>query len=172
MSEEAHRYPVGKFKPQPEYSLEEIKRNIQLIKNFPDELEGALKNCTTIQLDTPYREGGWTIRQVVHHLADSHMHAYIRVKWALTEDAPVIKAYDEKRWAETPETKGDPSLSIALLKTLHAKWVALLSSLSPADFKKVFVHPESGKEVPMDRQVAIYAWHGQHHLGHVKLVVK
>ena len=172
MSDETLRYPVGKFKPQAEYSIEDIKRNIHIIQNFPDQLDGALKNCTRIQLDTPYREGGWTIRQVVHHLADSHMNAYIRIKWALTEETPTIKAYDEKRWAGTPENKSDPLLSITLLKALHAKWVELLNNLSASDFKKKFIHPDSGKEVPMDRQIAIYAWHGQHHLGHVKLVVK
>lgn len=171
-SDDALRYPVGKFTVQPEYSAEEIQKNIQLISEFPSLLEVALKNCTSKQLDTPYREGGWTIRQVIHHLADSHMNAYIRIKWALTENNPRIKAYDEKLWAETSETKADPSLSLQLLKALHTKWVVMLNGLTPIDLKKTFVHPDSGKEIPMDRQIALYAWHGQHHLGHVKLVVK
>ncbi len=166
------RYPVGKFTMQPEYSTEDIQKNIQHIADLPSLLEAALKNSTPKQLETPYRDGGWTILQVVHHLADSHMHAYIRVKWALTEDKPLIKAYDEKLWAETPETKADPFLSINLLKALHAKWVALLNGIPQEDLKKTFTHPASGKEIPMDRQIALYAWHGQHHLGHVKLVVK
>ncbi len=166
------RYPVGKFLPQPGYSAEEIKKNIQHISELPHLLETALKNSTPAQLDTPYREGGWTIRQVVHHLADSHMNAYIRIKWAITENNPLIKAYDEKLWAETPKTKADISLSLDLLKSLHAKWVVLLKGLEPGDFKKTFIHPASGKEVPMDRQIALYAWHGLHHIGHVKLVIK
>jgi hypothetical protein len=171
-NDDALRYPVGKFSMQPEYSFEEVQKNIQLIRELPGLLEAALKNCTHEQLDTPYRDGGWTIRQVIHHLADSHLNAFIRIKWALTESNPVIKAYDEKLWAETPETKADPSLSINLLNALHAKWVALLNGFAPEDFKKTFIHPASGKEVPMDRQIALYAWHGLHHLGHIKLVVK
>ncbi len=166
------RYPVGKFSMQPEYSVEEIQKNIQRINDLPALLENALKNCTSAQLDTPYREGGWTIRQVVHHLADSHMHAFVRFKWTLTEDKPIIKAYDEKLWARTPETNADPLLSLAFLKGLHAKWVELLKGLTSDDLKKVFTHPETGKEIPLDRMTALYAWHGEHHVGHVKLVVK
>jgi hypothetical protein len=172
MSNDELRYPVGKFSPKPDYTYEEIQKNIQLIKDLPSQLESALKNCTPSHLDTPYREEGWTIRQVVHHLADSHMNAYIRFKWSLTEDKPVIKAYDEKLWAVTPETKADPALSLNLLKGLHVKWGELLNGMSPEDFKRVFTHPETGKEIPLDRMTALYAWHGQHHIGHIKLVVK
>ena len=166
------RYPIGKFTLQLGYTAEEIQQNIQLISDFPSALETALKDSTPEQLDTPYREGGWTIRQVVHHLADSHMNAYIRIKWALTENNPQIKAYDENLWSNTPETKLDISISMELLKALHAKWVALLNGLTSAELRKTFIHPASGKEIPIDRQIAIYAWHGQHHLGHVNLVLK
>lgn len=171
-NEDLLRYPVGKFSPQPEYSSEAIQKNIQRISDLPMLLENVLSNSTPAQLDTPYREGGWTIRQVVHHLADSHMNAYIRFKWTLTEDKPLIKAYDEKLWALTPETIADPSLSLHLLTGLHAKWIALLKGISSDDFKKAFIHPATGKEVPLDRMTALYAWHGEHHVGHVKLVVK
>ncbi|TXH25902.1 MAG: metal-dependent hydrolase, partial [Cyclobacteriaceae bacterium] len=115
--------------------------------------------------------GGWTARQVLHHLADSHMHAYIRFKWTLTENSPTIKAYNEKLWAETYEVAQDPALSINLLKALHAKWITLLRSLKPVDFEKYFVHPETGKQVRLDRLAATYAWHGEHHLGHLRIIL-
>ena len=171
-SNDAERYPIGKFAPERDYSSENIQQNIQRIRILPSLLEDALIGSTPDQLDTPYREGGWTVRQVVHHLADSHMHAYIRFKWTLTEDTPVIKAYDEKLWALTPETTADPDFSVHLLHGLHSKWVALLERLSLDDFKKSFTHPETGKEIPLDRMTALYAWHGEHHIGHINLVVK
>ena len=107
---------------------------------------------------------------MIHHIADSHLNAYIRFKWTLTESTPTIKTYDEKFWAETPETKLDPSVSITLIKAHHVKWVSLLRVLSPADLKKEFFHPDSKKNVPLDRLIALYAWHGEHHLGHLKIV--
>ena len=125
---------------------------------------------TIKQLDTPYRQGGWTARQVVHHMADSHTNAYIRFKWAITESTPTIKAYDEKAWAETPETKLDPVISIEVLKALHAKWSAMLRRLSPSDFQKEFLHPDTKKHMRLDRLTAMYAWHGEHHFGHLKIV--
>lgn len=161
------KFPIGKFVPQENYTADELSVFIQRIAAMPANLAVALTNLTPQQVDTPYREGGWTVRQVVHHLADSHMNAYIRFKWALTEENPTIKAYDEKLWAETPEVSADPQLSLALVTALHAKWVALLKVLSPTDFQKTFVHPQTGKQLTLARMAALYAWHGEHHTAHI-----
>ena len=164
------RYPIGKFEPKQSYSNEEVQEYIRRIEALPGKTEKAVRQLTAKQLDTPYREGGWTVRQVLHHLCDSHLNAYIRTKWTLTEDLPVIKAYDEKAWAETPETVLDPMLSVDLLKALHQKWAALLSHVNANDFMRSFFHPESKIHVSLARQMATYAWHGEHHLGHIHIV--
>lgn len=169
-NDELLRYPAGRFIPKDAYSAEDMQYFISQLEKLPLDVEKIVNTFTTRQLDTPYRAGGWTARQVVHHLADSHMNAFIRTKWALTEDTPTIKAYNEKAWAETPETKLDPALSIALLKALHAKWTALLQNLGPNDFKLEFLHPVTKKITPMDRNIAIYAWHGEHHCAHLRIV--
>lgn len=166
------RYPIGKFNPQDSYTREEIKKLIDRIEAIPFKIEEAVKDFTPAQLDTTYRTGGWTARQVLHHLPDSHLNAYIRLKWTLTEDTPTIKAYNEKAWAETPEIKLDPVVSVNLLKALHAKWVALLRQVPFEDMQKSFLHPETGKHVSLARQVATYAWHGEHHLGHLLIVAR
>jgi len=171
MPEDRLQYPIGKFTPKEAYTSEEISDLIRSIETVPNKIEDVFKKLTTKQLDTPYRLGGWTARQVLHHIPDSHMNAYIRIKWSLTEDTPLIKAYNEKTWAETYETKLDPALSVALLKSLHAKWVTLLRSLTQEDLQKSFIHPETGKNVRLDRLIALYAWHGEHHLGHLKIVL-
>ncbi|HYG04458.1 MAG TPA: putative metal-dependent hydrolase [Chryseosolibacter sp.] len=170
MSDDALKYPVGKFSPRENYSMADINQHINAIATLPEQIESLTKTFSAQQFNTPYREGGWTGLQVVHHLADSHMNAYIRFKWTLTEDTPTIKAYNEKLWAETPEVKLDPKLSIALLHALHQKWSALLKSLSEKDFQKQFLHPETKKHMPLDRLTAMYAWHGEHHLGHLKII--
>ena len=164
------RYPIGKFTARDSYSTEELQICIERIEGLPREIEKIINSMTVKQLDTPYREGGWTARQVVHHMADSHMNAYIRLKWTITESTPTIKAYDEKAWAQTPETKLDPVISIELLKALHAKWSALLRRLAPAEFQKEFLHPDTQKYMRLDRITAMYAWHGEHHFGHLKIV--
>jgi hypothetical protein len=170
MNEEVLKYPTGKFAVQDSYSRSELDECIQRIETLPTRIEDVIRGFTAKQFDTVYREGGWTARQVVHHLADSHMNAYIRFKWTLTEDTPVIKAYNEKLWAETPEVKSDPHLSLNVLKALHPKWSILLKALTPADLKKEYVHPETKKSNRLDRIIAMYAWHGDHHLGHLKIV--
>jgi hypothetical protein len=165
------RYPIGKFVPQESYTSQEIASLVDRIEALPSKIEAAHQRLTSAQLDTPYRVEGWTARQVLHHLSDSHLNAYVRLKWTLTEETPVIKAYNEKAWAETPETKLDPAFSVALLKSLHTKWVALLRSLKPADLQKSFQHPETQKQVRIDRMIALYAWHGEHHLAHLQLIL-
>ncbi len=172
MNEEALRYPIGRFSPKPSYSREDIIEGIKIIESLPEKVQMQVSRLSANQLDTPYRSGGWTARQVVHHLADSHTNAYVRFKWSLTEETPLIKAYDEKRWAETNETKLDPAISLNLLKALHAKWVALLLSLDDKDFRREFVHPETQRNIPLERMVALYAWHGEHHLAHLRIVAE
>jgi hypothetical protein len=164
------RYPIGKFSSQESYTAEEVAACIKRIEAIPARIETLAKTLSHQQLDTPYREGGWTARQVLHHLSDSHLNAYIRTKWTLTEDTPTIKAYDEKAWAETFEIPSNPGLSIALLTALHTKWVVLLKKTTTEDWQRRFFHPDSKKHVRIDQLIATYAWHGEHHLGHLKIV--
>jgi hypothetical protein len=166
------RYPVGKFSAQESYTKNELSDLINRIEALPGNVEKILRTFTETQLNTAYREGGWTARQVVHHLSDSHMNAYIRFKWSLTENTPTIKAYNEKAWAETAETALDPVISTNLLKALHIKWVTLLKLLTPEDLNRDFLHPETKKHVRLDRLVALYAWHGDHHVGHLQIIAK
>lgn len=161
------RYPIGKFHAAEAYTLAQCEDFLQRIQTLPARLESAVRGMTPQQLDTPYREGGWTVRQVIHHVADSHTNAYIRVKWALTEESPIIKAYDEKGWATTPETSGDPELSLAFLRSLHAKWIVLLKGLTANDLERQFIHPATQRAVRLDQLMAMYAWHGDHHLAHI-----
>jgi hypothetical protein len=171
-NDEQLRYPVGKFIPQESYTPQEVQQNISRIEALPAKVEALVKDLSAAKLETTYREGGWNARQVIHHLADSHMNAYIRFKWTLTENTPLIKAYDEKLWAETPETKLDPAISLNFLKALHIKLVALLKVIKPEDLKKEFLHPETKKLVKIERLIATYAWHGEHHLGHLQIIQK
>jgi uncharacterized protein Usg len=171
-NDEQLRYPIGKFAPKESYTNQEIQEFISRIESLPGRVESLVKNFSAAKLDTQYRDGGWTARQVLHHLPDSHMNAYVRFKWTLTENTPIIKAYDEKLWAETPETKLDPVISIHFLKALHAKWVALLKLLRSEDLQKEFLHPETKKLVRLDRLIATYAWHGDHHFGHLEIISK
>jgi hypothetical protein len=161
------RYPIGKFQSKETYTEQDIAEYISRIERLPQKLTLAIAHLNDQQLDTPYRDGGWTVRQVIHHVSDSHMHAYIRVKWALTENAPVIKAYAEKLWAETPETKLSIDISLELIKALHAKWIALMKRIPFQDLKRRFIHPETKKEISLQQLLGTYAWHGEHHLAHI-----
>jgi hypothetical protein len=134
----------------------------------PAALRAAVAGLSEAQLDTPYRPGGWTVRQVVHHVPDSHLNAYVRIRLALTEDTPTIKPYEEARWAELPDARTLPiDTSLALLEGLHARWVALLGVLGAADGARQFHHPEHGRLITVDELIAMYAWHGEHHVAHV-----
>jgi hypothetical protein len=164
------QYPIGKFTPKVKYDASHIASYIDRIETAPKKIETVFSKLNAQDLETPYRPGGWTVKQVLHHIPDSHLNAYIRIKWAITEDTPLIKAYDEKLWAETPETKLDPTVSIVFLKALHQKWVVLLRNLAPTDFQKSFIHPETGNSIGLDRMIHLYAWHGEHHLGQILLV--
>jgi uncharacterized damage-inducible protein DinB len=162
------RYPVGKFESRTELTQDERRGMIDTIAAAPVRLREAVRGLTEEQLDTPYRDGGWTVRQVIHHVPDSHLNAYIRTKLALTEDVPNIKPYDEAVWAELEDSRSTPpEVSLTLLESLQARWVVLLRSLSEADFKRTFRHPEHGGIQTIDWLVALYSWHGRHHVGHI-----
>lgn len=161
------RYPIGPFKREGTQGSEEIQRAIDDIAEAPAKLRAAVEGLTPDQLDTPYRPGGWTVRQVVHHVPDSHLNSYCRFKLALTEEEPAIKAYHEDRWAELEEARTAPvEVSLALLESLHRRWVLMLKSLTPADFQRTFRHPEIGV-VSLAQNVCLYAWHGRHHVAHI-----
>ena len=161
------RYPIGRFVPDPNSTPESRNRHIDQIAGLPQRLRRAVDGLNQDQFSTPYREGGWTVRQVAHHLPDSHLNAYIRFKWALTEDAPTIKAYEESLWAELQDSQLTPvEVSLALLESLHARWTVLLKSLKAEDFKRTFTHPESGPH-DLDWLLGLYSWHGNHHVAHI-----
>src|ERR1044072_740570 len=161
------RYPVGKFNFQEDLSEAQIKQAIDDIAEAPAKLRAAVGGLTDAQLDTPYREGGWTARQVVHHVVDRHLNSCIRFRLALTEDEPPIKPYDEGEWAELVDAKTAPvDLSLAILDPLHQRWVTLLRSVVPEAFKRQFRHPELGT-VTLEKNLGLYAWHGKHHTAHI-----
>lgn len=162
------RYPVGRREKPSEVTPAHRAAWIEAIAATPDALRAAVADLAPTQLDTPYRAGGWTVRQVVHHLPDSHMNAYIRFRWTLTEDKPIIKTYREALWAELPDGKsGDIEISLNLLDALHRRWVVLLRTLTEEDCRRTCMHPEDGP-MSLDDLMAIYAWHGQHHIAHIQ----
>lgn len=170
IQEDLRRYPIGKFDKNQEITAAEVEGFVNDIANLPAQMRQVVQGLTNDQLDTPYRPGGWTARQVVHHVADSHMNSYIRFKLALTEEAPTIKPYLEDRWAELADSKTEPvEVSLVLLEALHQRWVALLKSLTSTDWQRTFNHPESGR-TPLAKAAGLYAWHGKHHLAHIKMV--
>ena len=159
------RYPIGRFAPSPD-SPSTRATHIQAIRDLPQQLRDAVAGLTDPQLDTPYRDGGWTVRQVVHHLGDSHANSFVRFKLALTEEWPTIKAYDEAAWARLPDSSIPIAGSLTFLDALHARWVALLEAMSEDDFARGFVHPENGRQT-LAKALAIYSWHGHHHTAHI-----
>jgi uncharacterized damage-inducible protein DinB len=161
------RFPIGEFRRKANYSLEERRANIALFKQAPEALANALAGLSDAQLDTTYREGGWTVRQVAHHVPDSHLNAYTRVKLALTEDKPVIKPYDEVAWAKLADTQHAPlEVSLALLEAVHTRLVILFESLKDADWQREYLHPVNGP-TSIETALASYVWHGQHHTAHI-----
>jgi|SRR5215831_18735023 len=160
-------YPIGKFHYDDAPSDEQKRVFLEQIAETPANLRAAIKGLSDTQLDTPYRTGGWTVRQVVHHVPDSHMNSYVRFKLALTENEPTIKPYAEDRWAELADTKATPiEVSLTLLDSLHDRWVRLLRSLNADDWKRTFRHPELGP-MTLEKTLALYAWHGRHHVAHI-----
>ena len=163
------RYPIGHFKCPTEISKNDITGWIDVLDKLPENLTNLVQDFSNEQLETPYRDGGWTVRQVIHHLADSHHHSYTRFKWALTENSPLIKAYEEKNWSELLDAKNAPiNLSLMYLKALHAKLVYMLNSISNEDFKKTYIHPDGNVNVSVAENLGKYAWHSNHHFAHIK----
>jgi hypothetical protein len=161
------RYPIGKFTFNGPPDEKERRKLIDDIEQTPAALRAAIQGLSPQRIETPYREGGWTVRQVVHHVPDSHMNAYIRFRLALTEDAPTIKPYMEDRWAKLPDVQLTPlEVSLSLLDSMHNRWVSLLRSIEPQDWKRTFNHPELGT-VSLEKSLGLYAWHGRHHVAHV-----
>jgi DinB superfamily len=161
------RYPIGPFQTPASVTASERAALVDQIAALPGDLRAVVGGFDDAQLDTPYRDGGWTVRQVVHHVPDSHVNAYTRFKLALTEEVPTIKTYEEAQWAELPEARSAPiGVSLALLEALHQRWVLLLRVLAPGQFGRSFRHPDLGL-MTLDQQIAMYAWHGRHHLAHI-----
>ena len=166
MSEDL-KYPIGKYEAQP-FSDKQLQQWLIDIQNLPQHLENAIINLDAAQLDTVYREGGWMVKQVVHHVADSHMNAYMRFKLGLTESNPTIKPYDEVLWAALKDSLELPvNISLTLLHALHSRWYYLLKNLSQADLQKTVFHPEQKKEITLWHLLGMYAWHGRHHVAHI-----
>jgi uncharacterized damage-inducible protein DinB len=160
------RYPIGRFNPPASIDSASRAASIGVLRLLPARLADAVNGLDETRLDTPYREGGWTVRQLVHHVADSHANSYIRFKLALTENSPTIKPYDEAAWALLPDSRMPVDVSLALTTALHARWVALLDSMSESDFEKSFVHPERGHQ-DLATALALYDWHSRHHTAHI-----
>ncbi|WP_405381211.1 YfiT family bacillithiol transferase [Maribacter sp. LLG6340-A2] len=163
------KYPIGHFECPDEISKADINRWITVLDTLPKRLNDLVGGLNEKQLDTPYRNGGWTVRQVIHHLADSHHHSYTRFKWALTENRPLIKVYEEKDWSNLIDAKSAPiSLSLNYLTAIHAKLVYLLKHISASDYQKSYIHPDGNMNVSVAENLGKYAWHSNHHYAHIK----
>jgi hypothetical protein len=166
MSQNDPRFPVGKFAPVADPGADVLRASAAELSALPANLRAAVAGLTDAQLDTPYRDGGWTVRQLVHHVADSHMNGLIRVKLALTEDSPTIKPYAQQHWANLPDAKLPIELSLKILDGVHERLDAIVSAMTPDDYAKTFVHPENGL-TRLDNWVQLYAWHSRHHVAHI-----
>lgn len=166
------RYPIGKFSVPTAYTVNAIELWRNDIKELPTLLRAAVAGLTEDQLATSYRPGGWTLRQVVHHIADSHLNSIIRFKWALTENNPTIKAYDETAWAQLPDYRLPLEPSLLILDGIHARLIALFDNFTNEQWDKTFIHPESGATISLKRNLSLYAWHGKHHLAHITQTTK
>ncbi len=165
------KYPIGKFEKPERISVSALKDAIKEIKAFPEYLKTSVKGLSDQQLDTPYRPGGWTVRQLVHHCADSHMNAYIRFKLALTEENPTIKPYEEAEWAKLPDSSLSIISSLQILDSLHLRWSYLLENMKESDFQRTYFHPDKGRSQSLDEITMLYTWHGNHHLAHVQHLI-
>ncbi len=166
------KYPIGKFEYGKSYTVADNQKHISIIEQFPATLKDLVPQLSSAQLEKCYRPDGWTARQVIHHIADSHMNAYIRVKLTLTEDTPPIKPYDESLWANLEDGKNAPvEISVQLIDALHKRWVYLLKKLSIDELQKKYFHPEYKREFKLEELLALYAWHGKHHYEHLKIIL-
>lgn len=169
---ESLQYPIGKFVRLEQYDQAHLASSIQEIDQLPDELERVSQSLSPAQWQTPYRDGGWTLSQVVHHVADSHSQAFLRFKWTLTEHHPVIKPYHQDAWAALPDNEANPLDSLLIIKGVHRRWVVLMKRMKDEDWLKGYFHPEQGRLVTLSEAVSLYAWHSKHHLSHLKLVIE
>jgi hypothetical protein len=171
MTHDELRFPAGPFRRPKAVTTEQRRVWIEEIAALPQQLRDAVRGATEAVWNTPYRPGGWTVRQVVHHLPDSHLNAYVRFKLALTETRPTVRPYDEAAWAALPDTlQTAPEVSLQLLESLHARWTTLMRSMDEADFARTLYHPQQQRTLALDEMLALYAWHSRHHLAHVTRV--
>jgi hypothetical protein len=166
------RHPIGQFRVEGDSSVSQTKQWIEEIDQLPKQVSELVNKLSELELQRTYRERGWNIRQLVHHLADSHLNSFVRFKLALTEEKPVIKPYDEASWAQLPDYEMPVQSALDLLASIHRKWVVLLRTLTPAQLQRTFIHPETREEVSLKENIGIYAWHGKHHLAHIHLALK
>lgn len=168
---ERRRFPAGRYVEPDDFDRAAVAQSIEVIAGLPERVWALAARISGRELENRYRPGGWSARQVIHHMADSHVNAYIRFKWALTEDRPLIKAYNEERWAALEDSRGSVEPALGLLAGLHARWTALLRVMDEAQFRRSFLHPETGKEWRLFESLALYDWHGRHHLAHVEMAL-
>lgn len=166
------KYPIGKYSPPESINPQILNNWILQIAQLPKDLRTLTVNLSEDDLDKTYRPGGWNVRQLVHHIGDSHLHIYVRFKWTLTEDKPTIKAYFEDRWADLDDSTAPIDMSVDFIEALHRKWVFLMESLTDQQWERKFVHPESEKQITLSWNLGLYAWHGQHHLAHIKTALQ
>ena len=173
MDPEQLKYPIGKFERKETITSEERAILVANLKSFPQRLTTVVMELSEAQLDVPYRPGGWTVRQLIHHLADSHVNSYIRYRWTLTEDTPVIKAYDHATWADLPDATSAPiKFSLNMLKATHARWTLLLERMSDADYARELSHPEWSSNLSLNDMTQLYSWHCDHHLAHITSLIE
>ena len=173
MDLEKFRYPIGRFDANQDLNEANFAIWMEVIADFPNQIEKVVSDLSVEQLSTPYRPGGWTVAQLVHHVADSHLNSYIRFKWTMTEDSPAIKAYDQREWAKLADaTSTDLSSSILILRGIHARWATLLHSLSIEDFQRELSHPDWDRNLTLGLMLSLYAWHCNHHLAHITELIK
>ena len=167
------RYPIGKYNPPAQITTDHIAEWIEEIKAFPLLLRSAVEGLNAAQLDTPYRPEGWTVRQLILHISDSHLNSIVRFKWGLTENEPMIKAYNQTDWANTADVTSTPvEVTLNFLEALHVKWVFLLQSIAREEWKRGVIHPETGNRLELGWLVGLYAWHGKHHVAHITGLVQ
>lgn len=172
MANTSDRYPIGPFEPAKEFDPNQVALHIHTLERLPFKLQQATKRLTTLDLSKTYRAGSWNARQLVHHIADSHINGYIRTKWALSEENPTIKDYDENGWMKLGDSNELPiEVSLRLIESLHERWAYLFRNLEDAQWKRTFIHPEKGDTRTLYQHAGMYAWHGEHHLAHVKKAV-
>ncbi|WP_428328192.1 YfiT family bacillithiol transferase [Mucilaginibacter sp.] len=172
MTDEEMKYPIGKFKAPVSYTTEDQRKWITTIKELPGRLRQATMGLSETKLDTPYRTGGWSLRQVIHHVADSHMNSLMRFKLALTEENPIIKPYEEADWALLPDYRLPVESSLKMLEGIHLHWATILENLTEEEWGRTFTHPASGEVIPLKKALGLYAWHSKHHLAHVTETIK